>query len=201
MMMNLARSPRLSLTLLALTSALSACGDARTEPRGEVDLIARPSSAAEVRAPGLNFTKTDRTGEAELLGELSFGQASQLESPLAQVIPIPLQSGDRASISVWSDQPSALMLYSPSGVADQWQTEEARLLSEAQKEGLEVLTLTLSAAQSGRYALVIVPTAGATQHLITAQCTGGPCLDQQSSEAQRAVSEEQEATARPVELP
>ena len=201
MMTCMFNHPRSIFSLLAVATALSACGEPASTPSAEVNLIARPSDASELRAPGLNFTKTDRTGEAELLAELNLGQASQLESPLAQVIPISLQAGDQASISVWSDQPSALMLYSPSGVSDRWQTEEARLLSEAQKEGLESLTLTLNAPQAGRYALVLVPTAGVTQHLITAQCSGGPCLAELASKERTAVQEEQEATARPTERP
>ena len=165
------------------------------------DVTGRPASADELTAPALNFTKTDRTSEAELLAELSFGQVSQLESPLAQVIPIPLSQGDRASISVWSDQPSALMVYSPSDVDGLWQVEERRLLTEARKEGLESLTLSWSAAQEGRYALVIVPAEGSTKHLITAQCEGGPCLTQLADQEREAVIEEQEATERPAEFP
>lgn len=190
------------LALSALCSlTLSACDQTETAPRGDVSVIARPTSADELKAPALNFTKTDRTGDAELRSELSFGQVSQLESPLAQVIPIPLSEGDRASVSVWSDQPSALMVYSPSDVDGLWQVEERRLLTEARKEGLEALTLSWSAAQAGRYALVVVPVEGSARHLITAQCEGGPCLTQLADQAQESVTEEREATERPASLP
>lgn len=200
--MNIIFLNRMSTFLLImLLLSLCACHSAELDPQGELKLITRPQSAHEVKAPGLNFTKSDQTGDAELVSELAFGEVFQLESALAQVIPIPLQEGDHSSISVWSNQASVLMIYRPSTIDGLWQMEEQRLLSDWYKEGLESVTLDFKATQTGRYALVIVPTAGVTQHLITTQCNQGPCRSQLLSEAQRLLNEEQEATVRPLELP
>jgi len=188
---------RVVLTLSAtITLGMVVSCDSSTPSLDQPQVMERPATADNVQAPQLNFTKGDQTNEAELLSDLTLGEARITEGDLIQVIPLNLNMGDEILISAWSDQNTALFVYRPGSVSSWWTDETRRALTAEVKAGVDRVELNLSAQETGRYALVLKSLNGSAQNLLTATCLTGPC--QAALEALRqenAREEVEEATS------
>ena len=188
---------RITLILwITLTLGASAVGcDSSSSTLDQPQVMERPTTADGVRAPQLNFTKGDQTDEAELLADLTLGEARILGGDLTQVIPLNLETGDEVLISAWSDQNTALFVYRPGAVDSWWTDESRRALTTEVKSGVDRVELNLSAQDTGRYALVIKSLNGAAQNILTATCLTGPCQSALEALRQENAREEVEAAA------
>ena len=164
----------LSIALVLGASAISC--DSSTSSLDQPQVMERPAADA-VQAPQLNFTKGDQTDEAELLTDLTLGEARITEGELTQVIPLELKTGDEVLISAWSDQNTALFVYRPGAVDSWWTDETRRALTAEVKAGVDRVELNLSAQETGRYALVLKSLSGNAQKILTTTCLSGPCQD------------------------
>ena len=146
---------RIILTLSAtITLGMVVSCDSSTSSLDQPQVMERPTTADNVQAPQLNFTKGDQTDEAELLSDLTLGEARITEGDLIQVIPLNLNMGDEVLISAWSDQNTALFVYRPGSVSSWWTDETRRALTAEVKAGVDRVELNLSAQETGRYYLL-----------------------------------------------
>ena len=198
-------SKRVILTLstaFILSSWAVGC-DSKTQNLDQPQVMERPSSVNDVQVPQLNFTKGDQTDDAELLEDLTLGEARITEGELTQVIPLNLNSGDEVMISAWSDKNSALLVYRPGATSSWWTDETRRALTAEVKAGVDRVELNLSAQETGRYALVLKSLNGNAQNILTATCLTGPCQAALEALRQENAREEVEeaASESPIDTP
>lgn len=141
---------------------------------------------------GFNFSKSDQDGDAELLSPLAISETKVGTSERIQVIPFELEEGDEIYLSAWTDQTSELLVYLPSQLPKQWRTKEFQKATELVKRGVGRVEMSITATETGTYALAISPQVSEARYLLTAACLGGPCKRAEEEFRQASAIEEAE---------
>ena len=185
------------VAIVSIVSLVCACQESNTDQGTLMDtestIASSQSDVSDLKAPQMNFGKSDRTDDAQLKSKMISGQSGQGQALLAQVYPIQLNAGDQVKLYTWSDQAVGIYVFKP-GKAQNWTEELLRAKSNGVQIGMESKELMVKAEASGDYAIAIQPlTKEVTQFIVNIQCQVGPCLSAIEKEKDRVMQENVEA--------